>query len=227
MTVGLFVRRVLKPAVFVVALIPFGVLVAQGFWGDLGANPVETVTHRTGFTALTILLCTLAVTPLRRVLGLGALVTLRRPLGLFAFFYAVLHVMTYAVDQTYLSGLGLSLTAIIEDVRERPYITAGFTAFVLLTPLALTSTKGWIKRLGSGRWQRLHRLVYVAAGVAVLHFLWLVKADVLQPLIFAGVLAVLLAARLVPRLRHPPGRRVRGRVESSPALESSSLGSRS
>jgi sulfoxide reductase heme-binding subunit YedZ len=195
------VRRILKPAVFVAALVPFALLLIDGFRGDLGANPVETVTHRTGFTALTMLLCTLAITPAQRILRAGALISLRRPLGLFAFFYATLHFLTYAVDQTYLSGLGLSPAAIIEDIRERPYITAGFTAFVLLVPLALTSTKGWIKRMGAARWRRLHRLVYVAAGVGVLHFLWLVKADVLRPLVFGVVLAGLLAARLI--LRRP------------------------
>jgi sulfoxide reductase heme-binding subunit YedZ len=196
-----FVRRILKPAVFVVALGPFALLLIDGFRGDLGANPVETVTHRTGFTALTMLLFTLAITPAQRILRAGALVSLRRPLGLFAFFYATLHFLTYAVDQTYLSGLGLSPAAIIDDIRERPYITAGFTAFVLLVPLALTSTKGWIKRLGGARWRRLHRLVYVAAGVGVLHFLWLVKADVLRPLVFGAMLVGLLAARLIRRPR--------------------------
>lgn len=198
---GWVVRRLVKPAAFAAALVPGALLVLGAVRGDLGANPVETVTHRTGFTALTILMCTLAVTPLQRASGVGALVTLRRPLGLFAFFYAVLHVLTYVVDQTYLSGLGVSPAAIVEDIRERPYITAGFTAFVLLAPLALTSTKGWVKRLGGVRWRRLHRLVYPAATVAVLHFLWLVKADLLQPLVFAGILALLLAARVVPALR--------------------------
>lgn len=198
---GWVVRRLVKPAAFAAALVPGALLVLGAVRGDLGANPVETVTHRTGFTALTILMCTLAVTPLQRAFGVGALVTLRRPLGLFAFSYAVLHVLTYVVDQTYLSGLGVSPAAIVEDIRERPYITAGFTAFVLLAPLALTSTKGWVKRLGGVRWRRLHRLVYPAATVAVLHFLWLVKADLLQPLVFAGILALLLAARVVPALR--------------------------
>ena len=198
---GTVVRRVVKPVVFAAALVPVVLLVAGAARGNLGANPVETVTHRTGFAALTILMCTLAVTPLQRLLGVGALVTIRRPLGLFAFFYAVLHVLTYAVDQTYLSGLGVSPAAILEDIRERPYITAGFTAFVLLVPLALTSTKGWIKRLGGVRWRRLHRLVYAAAGIAVLHFLWLVKADLRQPLVFVAVLGVLLAVRVVPGMR--------------------------
>jgi sulfoxide reductase heme-binding subunit YedZ len=215
MTEASLVRRIVKPAVFAAALIPFALLVVGGLRGDLGVNPVETVTHRTGFTALTMLMCTLAVTPVQRLVRVGALVTLRRPLGLFAFFYALLHFLTYAVDQTYLSGLGVSPAAIMEDVRERPYITVGFTAFVLLVPLALTSTRGWIKRLGGKRWRRLHRLVYVAAGLAVLHFLWLVKADLLQPVVFAGVLGVLLAARLVLRTRRPRTTKGEGRAPAS------------
>ena len=223
-TPGLIVRRVVRPAVFIGASLPFALLALDLAAGDLGANPVESVTHgcrspasniSPGFAALTLLAVTLAVTPMRTVTGIGAVGLLRRPLGLFAFFYACLHVVTYAVDQTYLSGLGLSLSAIVEDVAERPYITIGFTAFVLLVPLALTSTKGWIKRLGATRWQRLHRLVYIAAVLGVLHFVWLVKADLLRPLVFAAVFAVLLVFRLVvrrrrsdPRIRqeptHPP-----------------------
>jgi len=195
-TQGQFVRRVVKPAVFVAALVPLAVLVRDGFGGALGANPVETVTHRTGLTALVLLLSTLTVTPARDLSGLGALATLRRPLGLFAFFYASLHFLTYVVDQTYLSGLGLSPQAVWEDIRKRPYITVGFSAFVLLVPLAVTSTKGWIKRLGAQRWRRLHRLVYAAGVLAVLHFLWLVKADVRLPLIFGAVLGALLLYRL-------------------------------
>lgn len=196
MTQGQVVRRVVKPAVFVAALVPLALLVRDGLAGGLGANPVESVTHRTGLTALVLLLATLTVTPARDLSGLGALATLRRPLGLFAFFYASLHVLTYAVDQTYLSGLGLSPQAVWEDIRKRPYITVGFSAFVLLVPLAVTSTKGWIKRLGAQRWRRLHRLVYAAGALAVLHFLWLVKADVRLPLIFGAVLGALLLYRL-------------------------------
>jgi len=195
-TQGQVVRRIVKPAVFVAALVPLALLVRDGLAGGLGANPVESVTHRTGLTALVLLLATLTVTPARDLSGLGALATLRRPLGLFAFFYASLHFLTYAVDQTYLSGLGLSPQAVWEDIRKRPYITVGFSAFVLLVPLAVTSTKGWIKRLGAHRWRRLHRLVYAAGALAVLHFLWLVKADVRLPLIFGAVLGALLLYRL-------------------------------
>ena len=174
---GTVVRRVVKPVVFAAALVPAVLLVAGAARGNLGANPVETVTHRTGFAALTILMCTLAVTPLQRLLGVGALVTIRRPLGLFAFGY------------------------ILEDIAERPYITVGFTAFLLLIPLAVTSTKRMVKRLGGRRWNRLHKLAYVAPVLGVLHFLWLVKADLRQPLVFVAVLGVLLAVRVVPGMR--------------------------
>jgi sulfoxide reductase heme-binding subunit YedZ len=225
MTQGQLVRRLVKPAVFVGAFVPLALLLLDAAAGDLGANPVETVTHRTGFTALTLLMITLAVTPLRRMSGIGALATLRRPIGLFAFFYATLHFLTYAVDQTYLSGLGVSPAAIVEDVVERPYITVGVTAFVLLIPLAVTSTKRWIKRLGAKRWQRLHRLVYVAAIAAVLHFLWLVKADLFQPLVFAVVLAVLLGARVVSR--RPDGPRRRREPPRALPTEPTGLSSRS
>jgi sulfoxide reductase heme-binding subunit YedZ len=126
---------------------------------------------------------------------------LRRTFGLAAYTYAVFHVLTYAVDQTYLSGLGISPAAIVEDVRERPYVTMGFLAFVCLTPLAVTSPSGWVKRLGATRWRRLHRLVYVAAPLAAVHFLWLVKADLLLPGLFALTVAVLLGYRAVIRKR--------------------------
>ncbi len=192
-------RRFLKPATFIVCLLPAFLLLLATFTDGLGANPVEAVTHRTGFAALTLLIVTLAVTPAQRLTRFSPLIQLRRMLGLFAFSYAVLHFLTYAVDQTYLSGLGVSLSAIAEDVRERPYVTVGFTAFVLLIPLAVTSTKGWVKRLGGKRWQRLHRLVYVSAVGAVVHFLWLVKADLLRPLIFGAILAVLLGYRVASR----------------------------
>jgi sulfoxide reductase heme-binding subunit YedZ len=183
--------------VILLALVPAALLVLDGVTGGFGANPIEEVTHRTGLTALILLLTTLAVTPVQRLVRVGALIRLRRTFGLLAFFYASLHLTTYAVDQTYLSGLGVSPAAIAADIRERPYITVGFLAFLLLVPLAVTSTRGWIKRLGGKRWQGLHRMVYAAAGLVVLHFLWLVKADMRPPLIAAGVLAVLLSYRLL------------------------------
>lgn len=191
----------MKTAVWIAALSPFALLVWDGLSGGLGAEPIEEVTHRTGLTALILLLCSLAVTPLRRVTGWNRAVKFRRLLGLFAFFYACLHFLTYLFDQEFLPEY------IVEDVVEHPYVTAGFTAFLLLIPLALTSTQGMIRRLGR-RWQKLHRLVYVAAALAVLHFVWLVKKDVTEPLIYAGVLTLLLAFRLpvVSRTKKPPPR---------------------
>ena len=188
---------VLKAALWVLCLMPLGLLVGRTLTGGLGVNPIEFITLKTGFWALTLLLVTLAVTPVRRLTGWNPLVRLRRPLGLFAFFYATLHLLTYFVlDQFF------ALDMILEDIVKRPYITAGFTAFVLLVPLAVTSTRGWIRRLGRN-WTRLHWLVYPAVGLAVLHFYWKrsAKADVAEPLIFAALLALLLGLRAAARLR--------------------------
>lgn len=201
MTQGQWIRRVAKPVVFLAALVPFTLLVRDLATGNLAADPIEDITHRTGRAAITLLMITLAVTPARRLLGLGALVQLRRMLGLFAFFYATLHLATYGLDQTYLAGQGLSLAVVAEDVATRPYVTVGFTTFLLLVPLALTSTNGWVKRLGGKRWQRLHRLVYVAGAGAVLHFLWLVKADTRRPVLYGAALVALLGYRLVAERR--------------------------
>jgi sulfoxide reductase heme-binding subunit YedZ len=176
---------------FVGALAPFLVLLVDAFTDDLGADPVKSITHRTGWWTLALLLVTLSITPIRRITGYNRLVQQRRMLGLFAFFYATLHLLTYVVlDQT------LDLSYVGEDIAKRPYITIGFTAWLLLVPLAVTSTKGWIRRLGK-RWVRLHRLVYLVATLGVIHFYWQVKKDVREPLIFAAVLGVLLAFRLV------------------------------
>ncbi|HEX2206013.1 MAG TPA: protein-methionine-sulfoxide reductase heme-binding subunit MsrQ [Longimicrobium sp.] len=193
--------RLLKPAVWIGGLLPLALLVVAVFTGSIGPEPIEEVTHRTGKAALVLLMTTLAVTPVRRFTGWNQAVGARRPLGLFAFFYACLHFLTYMVDQGFDPGY------IVEDVVERPYVTAGFTALVLLVPLAVTSTRGWIRRLGK-RWQKLHRLVYIAGGLAVVHFLWLVKADLREPLVWAAVFAALIALRL-------PGRRG-GRAKPAP-----------
>ncbi len=153
-------------------------------------NPIEALLDWAGVSALTLLVASLAVTPLRRITGLNPLIKARRTVGLFAFSYACAHFLVYLVlDQ------GLAWSFILEDIAERPYIIAGTSALVLLVPLAVTSTRGWIRRLGR-RWARLHRLVYVAAGLAVLHFFWQVKLDTRLPLIYAGVLAALFLARL-------------------------------
>ncbi len=189
-----------KPLVFLLCLVPFGVLIARGASGALGPNPVEAITHFTGDWTLRLLLATLAITPLRRLTGQVWLVRFRRMLGLFTFFYAVLHVLTYLwLDRFF------DLGTIAEDVLKRPYITVGFAAFVLMVPLAITSTQGWIRRLGR-RWKRLHRAVYAIGVLGVLHYLWLVKADLLEPAVYGIILAVLLGMRvpwrdLVTRLR--------------------------
>ncbi len=185
------VLAVARPVLFLACLLPLAALVWAGFRGALGANPVETITHDTGQWALRLLLATLAVTPVRRLTGWAPVVRLRRMLGLFAFFYAALHLATYLwLDQFFAWG------AIAEDVLKRPYITVGFAAFLLLVPLAATSTQAMVRRLGGRRWRLLHRLVYPAAALAVLHLLWLVKADLREPLVYAAILALLLAARV-------------------------------
>ena len=180
----------LKVVLWAGALAPAAWLGAGSVLGWLGVNPIEKLTHVTGMTALVLLLITLAVTPARRLSGWNPLVRLRRPLGLFAFFYAFLHFSIWAgLD------LGLQLQWVWEDIVERPYITVGFTAFLILIPLTITSTRGWIRRLGR-RWALLHRGVYVAAGLGVIHYYWLVKADVRLPLLLAGVYAALMGWRV-------------------------------
>ena len=180
-----------KAAVFVVALAPVGWLAWKGVMGDLGANPLEAITHATGDWTLRFLLATLAVTPLRALTGLNALIRFRRMLGLYAFFYGTLHLFTYLwFDQFF------SWPEILRDIAKRPFITAGVAAFLLMVPLAATSTAGMIRRLGGARWRALHRLVYAAAILGVVHYWWLVKADVSLPRTYAAVLGVLLAARL-------------------------------
>lgn len=184
--------RPLQVVVFLLALIPALKLARGVAIGYLGIDPVETLAIETGTAAITLLLCSLAVTPLRRLTGWNELIRFRRLLGLMAFFYAVLHVATYVVfDQ---EG---SIALIAADVWEHPWVLFGMTAFLLLIPLALTSTKGWIRRLGGKRWNRLHRLVYPAAIAAVLHFLLAVKLDIRKPLLYIVILAVLLGARVV------------------------------
>lgn len=181
----------MKPLVFLLCLTPLAGLAWRGFSGSLGTNPIETITHATGDWTLRFLLITLAVTPLRRLLGAPGLVRYRRMLGLFAFFYGCLHLLTYLwLDKFFAWG------EIVADVGKRPFITAGFTAFALMAPLAVTSTAGWIRRLGGRRWQLLHRLVYFSAAAGVVHYYWLVKSDVRRPLAYGAVLALLLGARL-------------------------------
>lgn len=188
--------RWLKIGVFVLACYPLLRLIFLGVTDGLGTNPIEFITRSTGTWTLVGLMLTLTVTPLRQLSGWNSLLRVRRMLGLFSFFYACLHFITYIwLDQFF------DFAAIIKDVYKRPFITVGFSAFVLLIPLALTSSNSMIRRLGARRWQLLHRLVYVIAILGVLHYAWLVKKDLTQPLIYAAVLTVLLGWRVLHR-RH-------------------------
>jgi sulfoxide reductase heme-binding subunit YedZ len=199
----------LKVVIWLLCLTPLGILTLEFVQDRLGANPIERITHLTGFFGLTFLVVTLAITPLRRLSGWNSAIKLRRLIGLFGFFYVCLHFLTYLILDHFFDW-----RTIVEDIVERPYITVGFTALLLLIPLAFTSTRGWIRRLGK-RWQMLHRLVYVAAGLGVLHFFWKEKADTREPLIFAGVLAILLLFRVPVLLKRRAARRAPGRQGSS------------
>ena len=179
-----------KVAVFAACLVPAGLLGWHAYQQDLTANPIEYITHFTGDWTLRFLLITLAITPVRKLTGQLWLIKFRRMLGLFAFFYAMLHLSTYVVLDHFFNWQEM-----VADVYKRPYITAGVTAFSLMLPLALTSTKGWIRRLGK-KWQWLHRLIYFSALAGVVHYWWLVKADVRKPQIYAAILAVLVAYRV-------------------------------
>jgi methionine sulfoxide reductase heme-binding subunit len=183
----------LKIAIFILSLVPFLRLFVLGFQDRLGVNPIEFITHSTGFWTLTFLCITLAITPLRRLTGWLQLIRLRRMLGLFAFFYACAHLLTYVwFDQWF------SLEEILKDIWKRPFITVGFAAFLLLVPLAITSTNRMMRRLGR-RWSQLHRLVYAIAIFGVVHFWWLKedKNDLSEPWLFAGLVSVLLLFRLL------------------------------
>jgi len=180
----------LKAPVFFLCLVPIGIVGWRALHQDLTANPIEFITHATGDWALRFLVITLAITPLRKILGQPELVRFRRMLGLFAFFYACLHFSTYIVLDKF-----FDMSEIWKDVLKRRFITAGFAAFLLLIPLAVTSTAGWIRRLGGKRWQALHRLVYFSAILAVIHYYWLVKSAVIRPLAYGAIVAVLLLFR--------------------------------
>jgi len=204
------VRRILtskwtKVAVFLLCLIPLLELLNRALHNRLGANPVEFLQHATGDWILRFLVFTLAITPLRKLFNLPDLIRFRRMLGLFAFFYACLHFLTYVgPDQSF------DLSAMWKDIAKRPFITVGFTAFVLLIPLAITSTTGWIRRLGGKRWQMLHRAIYVSAVLGVVHYYWLVKSDVRKPLFYGALVVILLLWRLASwisrRRSHAPVR---------------------
>src|SRR6516162_2355117 len=197
-------RRVAKISVFLACLMPVVWLVTAALTDDLSANPIRDITEETGTWALRFLLITLCVTPLRRLTSWNGAIKYRRMLGLFAFFYGFLHFLTYVwLDQFF------SLLDIVQDVYKRPFITAGFSSFVVMIPLAITSTKEWIARLGGKQWQLLHRLTYVGAIAAVVHYLWLVKADTRRPLAYGFLLSLLLGFRVLKFVRsqfHFPGR---------------------
>lgn len=181
----------MKALIFLAALMPLMLLIMDGLNGNLGANPVEVITHRTGDWVLNFLLITLAVTPLRKITGWHWLLRFRRMLGLYAFFYVLLHFTTYIwLDRFFV------FDEIGKDIAKRPYITVGFICFLLLIPLAVTSTNAMVRRLGAKRWQRLHKMIYVIAIGGVLHYLWLVKSDIILPLTYGLVLVLLLVLRV-------------------------------
>jgi sulfoxide reductase heme-binding subunit YedZ len=189
---SLLAKKWLKAPVFLLCLVPVGWVGWRAWHGDLTANPIEFITRASGDWTLRFLLITLAVTPLRKTLGLTPLIRYRRMLGLFAFFYACLHFTTYIwLDKFF------DWQEMWKDVAIRRFITVGFAAFVLLIPLAITSTAGWIRRLGGRRWQWLHRLIYASAACGVIHYYWLVKSDVRLPLTYGAILAALLLWRVV------------------------------
>ncbi len=197
----------LKVVVFAAALVPASRLAYAALFDVewLGPNPAETLTRGLGDWALRLLLLTLAITPLRRLSGWNTLLRFRRMLGLFCFFYVLLHVSSYvSFDMVF------NVVDIIKDIGKRPFITVGFASLVLITPLALTSTNAMVRRLGAGRWLALHRLIYIIGPLAVLHFWWMVKRDITQPAIYALLLALLLAYRLRARRRE-------GRTRAVPA----------
>ncbi len=188
-------RRWISAAFVAGGLLPLALLGVSAWRGELGANPIEAVSHATGIWTLRLLFLTLAVTPLRRLTGWSWLAPQRRTLGLLCFSWACLHLATYVGLDLYFDWEG-----VFEDIVERPYITVGFAGFLCLVPLAITSTRGWIRTLGR-RWVKLHRLVYAAAVLGVVHFLWQVKADPLEPGVYAGVLGVLFGVRLYGAFR--------------------------
>jgi len=232
-----FLRRVLKPLVFASALTPAGYLVWAVFTGNLSANPLGDITNGTGDWALRFLCVTLGITPLRRVTGWNGSIKFRRMLGLFAFFYGSLHVLTYVILDR-LAGLDLSETnaswmaaralvaAVSGDIYKRPFIAVGFTAFALMIPLAVTSTTGMIRRLGGRRWQALHRLIYVSCIAAALHYWWLVRADVRRPVAYGVVIAILLVFRLYWTRFHGKHTASRSAVPQAPLTAQLSQASR-
>jgi len=228
MTRDRFIRWFLKPAVFIAALGPAGWIVWAIVTGNLSANPLADLTNETGLWTIRFICITLAITPLRRISGWNALIRFRRMTGLFAFFYGSCHFLTYVIADRFAaldfpdgivawSTVTNLMKSVGEDIYKRPFITIGFTALVLMVPLAVTSTAGMIRRLGGKRWQALHRLIYVSAIAAVLHYWWLVKADLSSPQRYALTVAGLLLFRLVwARLRAPVATRPQPAARTDP-----------
>ena len=206
------IRWVLKPIVFAAGLVPACFMAWAALNGQLGADPLKEITHETGDWTLRFIVIALTITPIRRLSGWNRLIRFRRMTGLYAFFYGSLHFLIYVIADRF-AGLdfqngvwawstGRELAASIwDDIYKRPYITVGFTGFVAMIPLAVTSTAGWIRRMGGRNWQRLHRLIYLTGIAGVVHYWWLVKADVLHPSIYAALVAVLLGFRVVVALK--------------------------
>ena len=228
------IRWVLKPVAFLAGLYPAGWLVWALYTGNLSANPLADLTNETGVWALRFLCITLTLTPLRRLTGWNAAIRFRRMAGLFAFFYGTLHFLTYAIFDRLLGLVDFPdgivsmdsarrlAASIAEDVYKRPFITVGFTALVLMVPLALTSTAGMIRRLGGRNWNLLHRLVYGSAVLGVVHYWWLVKSDISRPIAYGVVVGSLLTFRLVwSRLHKPSVSRVAARPASQAAATKS------
>ncbi len=191
-----------KAGAFVLCLAPLAALVYFGFQQDLTGNPLEYITHYTGDWTLRFYMITLAVTPLRQLLNRPALTRFRRMLGLYTFFYGSLHLLTWLwFDKDF------DLGGMWDDILMRLYITVGMASWLTMLPLAITSTAGWVRRLGFVRWQKFHRLIYLGAGLGVVHYLWLVKSDIREPLLYGAILAVLLGYRLVKALKAKPTRR--------------------
>ena len=200
-----------KACVFLICLLPLASLLWRGLHNRLTANPIEFITHTTGDWTLRFILLTLCFTPLRKLLALPELIRFRRMLGLFAFFYGCLHFTTYIwLDKFF------DLKEVWKDIAKRPYITVGFFAFVLLLPLAITSTAGWIRRLGGRRWQLLHRAIYISAIAGVVHYYWLVKSAVLRPLAYGAVVAALLLWRLAAKFLSGPRTEKSSPIKSRP-----------
>lgn len=190
-----------KILVWALCLAPFLRLAWRIWHNDVTPNPVEFITHFTGDWTIRLIVATLAITPLRKLLQVPDLIRFRRLLGLFAFFYACLHFTTYLwLDHNF------DMASIVKDVAKRPYVTAGFTAFVLMIPLAITSTSGWIRRLGGKRWQRLHRLIYITAIAGVVHYYWLVKSDIRLPVLYGFLVALELGYRIFSAKAKPSRR---------------------